>query len=311
MKAVIVTDYGQSAQIVDVPKPELLPDSVVIQVRASSVNPVDNLLRLGYLRAAIPLQFPYRMGNDVSGTVVSVGDQVTKFKAGDEVFSRPNPMQSGTFAEQVLVKEADLAFKPSNLTHEEAASVPLVALTAWQALVDKADFKAGQKVLIHAGSGGVGAAAIQLAKHMGAGEIATTTSAANVDLVKSFGADVVIDYKSQKFEEIVNDYDMVFDTVGGETRDKSFGVLKKDGIVVSITGAPDTEGLAAKHGVRFDVFFMSASGAQLTEIAKLLEDGVLKPIIDKSYPLDNIQEALEYSLTGRAKGKIVIEVSQG
>ncbi len=305
MKAAIVKAYGAKVEITDIPQSALRDDSVMIEVHAASVNPVDNLIRAGYLQAMLPLQFPYTVGNDVSGVVTAVGKDVRTFKVGDAVFARPQGMQSGTFADFVLVKEADIALKPATLSHDQAASLPLVALTAWQALVVKGNLQQGQKVLIHAGSGGVGSIAIQLAKHLGA-TVASTTSRENVAMVRALGADTVIDYQTQKFEDLVHDYDLVFDTLGGTTREKSYGVLKKGGHLVSIIAPPDTSGLADKLGVRSELFFMWASGAQLAQIAQLVEQGVIQPQIDRTYPLDQAQEAFDYSQSGQAKGKIVI-----
>ncbi len=305
MKAAIVKAYGSKVEVTDIAQPALLADSVMIEVHATSVNPVDNLIRAGYLKGMLPLPMPYTVGNDVSGVITAVGQDVSGFKVGDAVFARPQSMQSGTFAEFVVVKAADIAHKPAKLSHEEAASLPLVALTAWQALVTKGNLQAGQKVLIHAGSGGVGSIAIQLAKHLGA-TVATTTSSDNVAMVRALGADLVIDYKSQKFEDIVHDYDLVFDTMGGATREKSFGVLKKGGLLVSIIAPADTSGAAEKLGVRSELFFMWASGAQLAHIGQLAEKGVIKPLVDRTYALEQSQEAFDYSQSGRAKGKIVV-----
>lgn len=306
MKAAIINQYGTPVEITEVHPPNLLADSVLIEVHAASINPIDNLVRAGYMKDMMPIPFPYIMGYDVSGVVLEVGDQVTKFKKGDDVFSRPNSMQAGTIAEYTMVKEEELALKPANITHQEAASVPLVGLTAWQALVAKGNLQKGQKVLIHAGSGGVGTLAIQMAKHLGA-EVATTTSAKNFELVKNLGADVVIDYKTQKFEEELSDYDLVLDMLGGETLEKSFKVLKKGGRLVSIKGR-DTKGLAGQYGVSFEAFFMWSSGEMLSQLAHLINDGVLKPVIDRTYPIDQTQEAYDYLQSGRAKGKIVIQV---
>jgi 2-desacetyl-2-hydroxyethyl bacteriochlorophyllide A dehydrogenase len=306
MKAAIIKEYGAPIEISDVPQPALLADSVLIEVHAASVNPVDGMVQAGYLKEMMPITFPFTMGFDVSGIVVEVGDQVSKFKKGDEVFSRPNGMQAGTIAEYAVIKEEELAFKPSNIGHQEAASIPLVGLTAWQALVAKGTLQKGQKVLIHAGSGGVGTLAIQMAKHLGA-EVATTTSATNAEMVKNLGADVVIDYKTQKFEEELSDYDLVFDMMGGEIMEKSFKILKKGGCLVSIKGE-DSKGLAEQYGVRFEAFFMWPSGEMLSQLAQLISDGALKPIIDRTFSIDQIQEAYGYLQTGRAKGKIVIQV---
>jgi NADPH:quinone reductase-like Zn-dependent oxidoreductase len=306
MKAVVINEYGTPIEIADIPQPALLADSVLIEVHAASVNPVDSLVQAGYLKEMMPITFPFTMGFDVSGVVVEVGEQVRKFKKGDEVFSRPNGMQAGTIAEYAVIKAEELAIKPSNISHQEAASIPLVGLTAWQAIVTKGNLQKGQKILIHAGSGGVGTLAIQMAKHLGA-EVATTTSATNFELVKNLGADVVIDYKTQKFEEELSDYDLVLDMMGGETLEKSFKVLKKGGCLISIKGE-DTKGLAEQYGARFEVFFMWPSGEMLSQLAQLISDGVLKPVIDRTYPIDQTQEAYDYIQTGRAKGKIVIQV---
>lgn len=291
----------------DIATPQLLDDSVMIEVHAASVNPIDNLIRAGYLKAVLPFKMPFVVGNDVSGVVTQVGKDVTAFKVGDAVFARPQSMQSGTFAEFVVVKEADIAKKPANVTHEEAASLPLVALTAWQGLVIKGQLKAGQKVVIHAGSGGVGSIAIQIAKHMGA-QVITTTSTENVPWVKSLGADTVIDYRTQKFEELVSDVDLVLDTLGGATREKSYGALKKGGKMVSIISTPDSSGLAEKLGVTLEIFMMWPSGEQLAKIAKLVDEGVIKPQVDRTYTLEQSQQAFDYSHSGRAKGKIVVKL---
>ena len=306
MKAAVINEYGTPVEIVEVPQPKLLADSVLIEVHASSINPIDNIVRAGYMKDIISIPFPYIMGYDVSGVVVDMGDQVTKFKKGDEVFSRPNTMQAGTIAEYTMIKEEELALKPANVSHQEAASVPLVGLTAWQALVAKGNLQKGQKALIHAGSGGVGTLAIQMAKYLGA-EVATTTSAKNFELVKNLGADILIDYKTQNFEEELSDYDLVFDMMGGETLEKSFTVLKKGGCLVSIKGQ-DTQGLAEQYGIHFESFFMWSSGEMLSQLAQLMRDGTLKPVIDRTYPIEQTQEAYDYLQSGRAKGKIVIQV---
>ena len=306
MKAAVIREYGAAIEISDVPQPALLADSVLIEVHAASVNPVDGIVQAGYLKEMMPITFPFTMGFDVSGVVVEVGDQVRKFKIGDEVFSRPNGMQAGTIAEYAVIKEEELAIKPSNISHQEAASIPLVGLTAWQAMVTKGKLQKGQKILIHAGSGGVGTLAIQMAKHLGA-EVATTTSAVNAEMVKNLGADVVIDYKTQKFEEELSDYDLVFDMMGGEIMEKSFKILKKGGCLVSIKGE-DSKGLAKQYGVRFEAFFMWPSGEMLSQLAQLISDGALKPVIDRTFSIDQVQEAYGYLQGGRAKGKIVIQV---
>ncbi|NQT64286.1 MAG: NADP-dependent oxidoreductase [Candidatus Marinimicrobia bacterium] len=306
MKAAVIREYGTPIEISDVPQPALLADSVLIEVHAASVNPVDEFVQAGYLREMMPLTFPFTMGFDLSGVVVEVGDQVSKFKKGDEVFSRPNGMQAGTIAEYAVIKEEELAIKPANISHQEAASIPLVGLTAWQAMVTKGNLQKGQKVLIHAGAGGVGTLAIQMAKHLGA-EVATTTSAVNAEMVKTLGANVVIDYKTQKFEEELSDYDLVLDMMGGEILEKSFKILKKGGCLISIKGE-DSKGLAEQYGVRFEAFFMWPSGEMLSQLAQLISEGALKPVIDRTFSIDQVQEAYGYLQTGRAKGKVVIQV---
>lgn len=307
MKAAIINDYNAPVLVTDVKKPVLLNDSVMVEVYAASVNPVDNYLRAGYLKAMLTLKFPYTLGYDIAGVVTEVGKGVSKFAIGDEVFARPNGMQAGTFAEFAVIKEVDLAKKPNNINFEEAASLPLVSLTAWQGLVQRAHIKDGDRVLIHAGSGGVGSIAIQIAKSFGA-YVASTTSTANVGMVKSLGADLVIDYKTQKFEDLIKNYDIVLDTLGGETRTRSFPLLKKGGWLVSIVGELDKSGIAERLGVHQDAFFMVPNGEQLDEIAMLVEQGKITPLVDRTYSLDQIQGALDYVQTGRAKGKMVIKI---
>lgn len=306
MKAAIINTYASDIEISEVPKPVLDADSVLVQVHAASLNPIDNIVRAGHLKDMIPLTFPHVMGYDVSGVVSEVGSNVSGFKPGDAVFARPNQNDAGSLAEFALVKADELALKPVGISHAEAASIPLAGLTAWQALVDKAGLKEGQKILIHAGSGGVGTLAIQLAKHIGA-HVATTTSAGNADLVRSLGADEVIDYKTQKFEDVVSEYDVVFDMLGGETMNRSFAVLKKGGVLVSIKGQ-DTENLAEKHGVRFEWFLMSPSGEQLSQLGALIDKGIVKPVIDSSFELSEISQAYDKLADGHAVGKIVVTI---
>ena len=307
MKAAVIKEYGAQVEILEIPRPQLLADSVLIEVHASSVNPVDGIVQAGYLKEMMPITFPFTMGFDVSGVVLEVGEQVSKFKIGDEVFSRPNGMQAGTIAEFAVIKEEELALKPSNISHQEAASIPLVGLTAFQAMVTKANLQKGQKILIHAGSGGVGTLAIQIAKHLGA-FVATTTSGSNTEMVKNLGADIVIDYKTQNFEDEIKDYDVVFDMMGGDIMNRSFKVLKKGGCLVSIKSFEDSKGLAKQYGLKFESFFMWPSGEMLKQLAQLISDGALRPVIDRTFSIDQLKEAYEHLNTGRAKGKIVIEV---
>jgi len=332
MKAFVLRRYGKkrALQLADMPMPQLRDDEVLVQVHAAGVNLLDSKIRNGEFKLILPYRLPVVLGHDVAGEVVQVGAGVRRFKPGDEVYARPDDFRIGTFAEFVPVKEASLALKPKGLTMEEAASIPLVALTAWQALVEKAKLKKGQKVFIQAGSGGVGTIAIQLAKHLGA-TVATTTSTANVALVKSLGADVVIDYKTQDFEDVLRDYDVVLNSQDGKTLEKSLRVLKTGGELISISGPPDPEfgkqigapailklvvrllsaGVrrrAGRRGVDYSFLFMKASGSQLREITRLLDASAIKPVIDRVFPFEQANEAMAYVEAGRAKGKVVIKV---
>ena len=333
MKAFILDRYGKDERLRlgDVPEPELGDHDLLVRVHAASVNPLDTKIRYGEFKLILPYRLPLIMGNDVAGVVVRVGAKVQCFKTGDEVYARPDKDRIGTFAELIAIDEADVALKPGNLSMEEAASVPLVALTAWQALVEIAGVKKGQKILIHAGSGGVGTMAIQLAKHLGA-TVATTTSAANIDMAKRLGADIVVDYRKDDFEQRLAGYDVVLNSLGKDTLEKSVSVLKPGGKLISISGPPDPDfakanGLgqvlqqgmrllslgirskAKRHGVSYSFLFMRASGEQLRQITALIEAGDIRPVIDRVFPFEQTNEALAYSETGRAKGKIVIKVA--
>lgn len=332
MKAFIVDRYGkkESLRLGEVPEPALREDEVLVEVHAAAVNLIDAKLRNGEFKLLLPYRPPFALGHDVAGVVVRVGSRVRQFKVGDEVYSRPDDFRIGTFAEFIAIKEDSLAIKPSNLTMEEAASIPLVGLTAWQALVEKAKLKSGQKVFIQAGSGGVGTFAIQLARHLGA-KVATTTGTGNVDLVKSLGADVVVDYKTQDFEDVLRDYDVVLNSQDGKTLEKSLNVLKPSGQLISISGPPDPEFAEAinapwfvkqvmralsfgtrRKAKRLDVgysfLFMKASGSQLRQITSLIESGAIRPVVDKVFPFTATNEALAYVECGRAKGKVVIKI---
>ena len=332
MKAFIVDRYGkkESLRLADVPEPSLRDDEVLVRVHAAAVNLIDAKLRNGEFKLLLPYRPPFVLGHDVAGVVIRVGARVQKFKVGDEVYSRVDDFQIGTFAEFIAINEGSLAIKPNNLTMEEAASIPLVGLTAWQALVEKAQLKRGQKIFIQAGSGGVGTFAIQLAKHLGA-TVATTTSAGNVALVKSLGADVVVDYKTQDFEDVLRGYDIVLNSQDGKTLEKSLNVLKPGGKLISISGPPDpefaeaikaswlvkqatralsfgTRRKAKRRGVDYSFLFMKASGSQLQQITPLVESGVIRPVVDKVFPFASTNEALAYVESGRAKGKVVITV---
>ena len=314
----------------EMPDPELREDDVLVQIHAAGVNPLDSKIRDGEFKLILPYRLPLILGNDVAGVVVRVGSRVRRFKPGDEVYARPDEDRIGTFAEFISINEDAVAIKPKELTMEEAASIPLVGLTAWQALIERANLKKGQKVLIHAGSGGVGTFAIQLAKHLGA-IVATTTSTANVDLVKRLGADIVIDYKKDDFETILHDYDVVLNSLGGETLEKSLRVLKPGGKLISISGPPDPDFAkeigaswilrlvmrllsyrirkkAKRHHVSYSFLFMRASGDQLREIGSLIDSGIIRPVVDRVFPFESTNEALAYVEKGRAKGKVVVKV---
>ena len=332
MKAFIIDRYGkkEAGRIGDMPEPEVRDDDVLIQIHAASINPLDSKIKIGEFKLILPYRFPLILGNDVAGTIVRVGACVRNFKPGDEVYARPGDDRIGTFAEFIAVKESSLALKPTNLSMVEAASLPLAALTAWQTLVETAKLKKGQKVLIHAGSGGVGTIAIQLAKHLGA-FVATTTSTANIAWMKALGADVVIDYKQQDFATVLRDYDVVLNSLGKDELNKSLQVLKPGGHLVSISGPPTpvfavARGLAwplqqvlrllsfgirkkvKKNGGEYTFVFMRADGAQLREITSLIESGAIRPVVDKVFPFQDTHKALAYVDSGRAKGKVVVQV---
>ena len=309
MKAAVFNAYTGPIEITDVASPALTVDSVLIDVQAASLNPIDNIVRAGYVKDIIPLTFPHVMGYDVSGVITAIGADVTGFKVGDAVFARAHQEDAGSLADVARVQASALAHKPASISHIEAASIPLTGLTAWQALVDKAGLKADQKVLIHAGSGGVGTLAIQIAKDIGA-FVATTVSARNADLVTALGADLVINYKEQDFTDIIADYDVVFDMSGGEVMQNSFKVLKKGGHLVSIKGQ-DTDDLATKHGVSFDWFFMEPNGAQLTTLADMITKGTLMPVIDSTFAFADVVKAYDKLDDGHAVGKIVIDMKAG
>jgi len=294
------------------------------------VNPVDFKLRDGKLRLLRRYQFPLILGHDCAGEVVQVGEDVTQFKVGDRIFSRPRNGRIGTFAEFIAIDQSEAALMPPNLNYHEAASLPLVALTSWQALVDVAQLKPRQQLLIPAGSGGVGTFAIQLAKHIGA-EVWTTTSGKNLEFVKSLGADHAINYQDEDFEKRVNNLDVVFDTLGGDSLDRSFAITRPNGWVVSIAGSPDyrnaeemgldmlrslllrvvglrVNSRARRAGVNYRFIFMKPLGEELAQIAALISEGVIKPVVDRIFPISECQSAIEYSASGRARGKIVISL---
>lgn len=332
MKAFVVDAYKKNAalRLAEMPDPKLGANDVLVRIHATGINPLDSKIRDGEFKLLLPYRPPFILGHDLAGTVERVGADVRHFAVGDEVYGRPRDFRVGTFAELIAVDAADLALKPATLTMAEAASIPLVGLTAWQALVEVAKVQPGRKVFIQAGSGGVGTFAIQLAKHLGA-TVATTTSTRNVEQVRKLGADVVIDSTKQDFAEVLSGYDLVLNSQDAGTLAKSLRVLKPGGQVISISGPPDVafaeslrlglflrllmRGLswgirrkAKARNVRFSFLFMRADGTQLGEITRLVDAGVIRPVVDKVFPFAQTAEAMAYVDTGRVKGKVVISL---
>lgn len=328
MRAFVLSKYKTAVHEADMPEPVVGENDVLVRVQAAGLNQLDEKIRIGEFKAILPYRLPIILGHDVAGTVIRVGAGVSRFTAGDEVYARPRDHRIGTFAERISIDASDVALKPTSITMEEAGSLPLVALTAWQALVELGDVRPGQKVLIHAGAGGVGSIAIQLAKHLGA-EVATTASAANAEFVRMLGADLVIDYRTQDFEEMLRGYDFVLDSLGGENLEKSLRILRPEGRVVGISGPPTPEfargaglnpalrlaiaGLSRKirsQAKRLDVdytfLFMRASGDQLREVAELVDGGVLRPIVGRVFPFDETVSGVDSLAKGGTRGKAVI-----
>jgi alcohol dehydrogenase len=332
MKAFIMDRYSKKdpMRLGEMPEPELRDDDVLIEVYAAGMNLLDSKIKSGEFKLILPYRMPLVLGHDVAGVVIQVGSRVRQFKAGDEVYSRAPDHRIGTFAQFIAVNENDVAPKPKNITMEEAASIPLVGLTAWQALIERAHLKKGQKAFIQAGSGGVGTFAIQLARHIGA-TVATTTSSANIDLVKSLGADIVIDYKKDDFEKVLQNYDVVLHSQDTAALEKSLHVLKPGGTLISISGPPDpafakkvgaswfvslivrllSSGVrkkATRRDLKYSFLFMRANGHQLREITRLIEAGTIHPVMDRVFPFESTNEALAYVEAGRAKGKVVVKI---
>lgn len=330
MKAFVVEKYGKNGvRAAQVPVPTISPRDVLVRVSAASINPLDKMLRDGEFKLLLKYKTPFVLGHDLAGIVTRVGAEVRDFKIGDEVYARPRDLRIGSFAEYIAVDHADIALKPKSLTMEESAAIPLVALAAWQALVELAQIKPGQKVLIHAGAGGLGSTVIQLAKYLGA-YVATTASGKDAERVHGFGADVVIDYTKTNFAELLSDYDVVLDSLGGDNLAKSLTVLKPGGLAISVVGPPDASfavqvgqpllkivmaflsrrvrAQARKLGVRYAFFFMRANGAQLKTLAALYDAGTLRPVLDRTFPFDETLDAIAYVEQGRAKGKVVVSM---
>ncbi|MCL5116350.1 MAG: NADP-dependent oxidoreductase [Firmicutes bacterium] len=311
MEAMVITEYG-GADVLhwqDVSHDAVGPHDVVIRIYATSVNPVDWKVRKGYLKGRLPLEFPAILGWDAAGIVESVGSNVTGFRRGDPVFSRPATNRPGTYAELVVVDEKLVAPKPPRLTYLEAASIPLAGLTAWEGLVEIADLQPGQQVLIHGGAGGVGSYAVQLAKARGA-VVAATGSAGNLEYLRALGADRAIDYQEAPFEEAVESVDVVFDTIGGETQSRSYAVLKRGGILVSIAQPPNQEE-AQRLGVKGTWFFLEPDGEKLRRLGELFARGAMTPQVHHEFALNDLPAAHQLSETGHARGKIGIVVDQG
>lgn len=332
MKAIQIRSYGDAdvLAVEDVAPTAIGPKDLRIAVHASSVNPIDFKLRSGAQRAIVPLSMPWTLGMDVSGVVTEVGAKVTDFAVGDEVFSSPSHKRMGCYAEEVVVRADECAKKPASLTHNEAAALPLVGLTAWNALVDTCDVQPGQKVLIQAGAGGVGTVAIQLAKHLGA-DVYTTCSERNVELLKMLGADRVIDYRAERFEDVAKDCDAILESMGGDHLERALATVKPRGTVASITpGLPTYTkkhgaflgvlvfglylvrrviGARLHNGARLRLVTRKASGANLAKLAALVDEGVIRPVIDRVFALDEVADAHRYLETGRARGKVVLQVA--
>ncbi|KQN26395.1 NADPH:quinone oxidoreductase [Sphingomonas sp. Leaf33] len=331
MRGWVVERYGKgrSLALVDLPEPVVGDEDLLVEVHAAGLNPLDSKIRDGEFQPLLPYKPPFVLGHDLAGRVVAVGRAVREFAVGDAVFARPRDGRIGTLAQRIAVPAADVALMPANLSMVEAAALPLTALTAWQALVDLGRVGPGTKVLIHAGSGGVGVLAIQLAKHLGA--TVATTAGSGADLVRSLGADTVIDYRTQDFAALLTDQDFVLASQDAETLTRSVSVVKPGGMIVSLSGPPDpafarAQGLnlalrailglmswrirrrARAHGVAYRFLFMKADGAQLARIARLVEGGAIRPVIERSFGFDAVNDALDDLDRGRAKGKVVVEV---
>ncbi|MDR6379138.1 NADP-dependent oxidoreductase [Paraburkholderia caledonica] len=332
MKALTFKRYGKTPEIglAEVPRPTLKPDELLVQVHAAGLNPIDNMIPSGTFKPVLKFELPATLGSDIAGVVTEVGSNVTRFKPGDAIFASLFDLGRGSIAEFAAVPESVAASKPVNLDFVQAAAVPMVGLTSWQALKERAHLQAGQKVFIPAGSGGIGTFAIQFAKHFGA-RVGTTTSTGNVQLVTSLGADEVVDYKKQEFEKVLDGYDVVVGTIRGDAIEKSVGILRPGSKIVSLIGPLDAafararrlnfilrlvfglmsrkiKRLAKRRDVAYSFLFMRPDGAQLSEIGELLKSEQVRPVIDKVFPFEQAKEALEYLAQGRAKGKVVVRM---
>jgi len=332
MKALTFKRYGKSPDIgfSDIDRPTLQPDELLVQVHAAAVNPIDNMVPAGTFKPVLHFKLPAVLGSDLAGVVVDVGSRVTRFKPGDEVFASVFDLGRGSLAEFVAVPESVAALKPPNLDFVQAAAVPMVALTSWQALKERIDLRRGQKVFIPAGSGGIGTFAIQVAHQLGA-KVGTTVSAGSVELVRGLGADEIVDYKKQEFEKVLRGYDAVLGTVQGDAIEKSLGILKPGSRIVSLVGPLDPafaekrglnfllkfvfglmsrkiRKLSSKKGVDYSFLFVRPDGQQLAAIGELLKAERIRPVIDKVFPFEQAKQALDYLALGRAKGKVVVKI---
>lgn len=332
MKAFVVEKYGKGGlRAATVPEPAVGDRDVLVRVSATAINPLDKMVRDGEFKQLLKYRRPFVLGHDVAGVVARVGSAVRDFKVGDEVYARPRDLRIGGFAELIAIDQDDVAPKPASLTLQEAAAVPLVALAAWQILVERARVQPGQKVLVHAGAGGLGSTVIQLAKHLGA-TVATTTGTSTVELVKELGADVVVDYRKEDFSAVLSGYDLVLDSLGGTNLEKSLKVLKPGALAIGVAGPPDAgfarqlgappflrvvmnvlsrkiRKQAEALGVRYEFFFMRANGSQLRELGALYDSGQLRPVVDRTFSFDQTLEAMEYVEKGRTKaGKVVVSL---
>lgn len=313
MKAAQINKYGGS-EVVEInengPKPTVSQGHLLIEVHAAGINPVDWKIREGYMKQMVPLKFPATLGGDFSGIVAKVGKGVPGFKKGDEIYGQASIIRdgSGSFAEFASADANTTAHKPKNMSHVEAAALPLTGVSAWQALMDHIGLSGGKKILIHGGAGGIGSIAIQLARHLGAC-VAATVSAKDLQYVKKLGADRVIDYKNQTFEDMLHNYDAVYDTVGGETYARSFRVLKRGGMIVSMLEQPDPD-LMEQYGVNAIGQFTQVNSERLSRLAELVDKRVIKVHVEKTFPLEQAGDALEYQKTGHPRGKVVLKIRE-
>jgi len=332
MKALVLKRYGGAEPLAfaDVARPTIGPDDILVKVRAAGVNPIDNMIPKGMFKPILKFQLPATMGSDFAGVVVEIGSRVSRFQPGDAVYGSVFDLGNGSFAEFVAVPEHAAAPKPANLSFVEAASIPMVGLTVWQAFKEHMQLKPGQKIFIPAGSGGIGTFAIQLAKHMGA-TVGTTTSTANIELVRTLGADEVVDYKKQNFKDVLHDYDAVLGTTQGDGLETALDIVRPRSKVVSLIGPPDAafarargmnvvmklvfgllsakiRRLAKQRGATYSFMFVRPDGSQLARIGELLEAGRIRPVIDKVFPFTQAKAGLAYLEQGRAKGKVVLQM---